>query len=60
MTASPHAVSLPPTRRPDAVNALVVLTTAGCSRAAVLTSDPDDIAAYAATLPKASIAVVPV
>ena len=53
-------VSPPPKKRADVVDALVVLTAAGYGRAAVLTSDPRDIAAYADTLPKASITVVPV
>lgn len=54
------AAVLPPKKRPDVVDALVVLTAARLGRAAVLTSDPDDLTAYAATLPKASILVQPV
>lgn len=42
------AVALPPKQRPDVIDALVVLTAAGHGRAVVLTSDPEDIAAYAA------------
>jgi hypothetical protein len=52
-------VTLPPKKRPDVVDALVVLTAARYGRAAVLTSDPDDVAAYAATLPKAAIMIQP-
>ncbi|MFI6449285.1 hypothetical protein [Kitasatospora sp. NPDC050543] len=51
-------MALPPRKRPDVIDALVVLTAAGHGRAVVLTSDPEDIAACAATLPKAEIVVV--
>jgi hypothetical protein len=53
-------VAPPPKKRPDVVDALVVLTAANMLRAAVLTSDPGDIRAYADALPKADITVVPV
>lgn len=52
-------VALPGKKRPNVVDALAVPTAAGYGRAAILTSDPDDIAAYAATLPKAEIRIVP-
>ncbi len=45
---------------PDVIDALVVLTGAKHGRAVILTSDPGDIAAYAATLPKAEIDVAPI
>ncbi|KQV24090.1 MULTISPECIES: hypothetical protein [unclassified Kitasatospora] len=51
-------VTLPPKKRPDVVDALVVLTAAGRGRAAIVTSDGNDISAYAATLPKAVIDVI--
>lgn len=51
-------VALPPKKRPDVVDALVVLTAAGHGKAVVISSDPEDIAAYATTLPKAEISIV--
>jgi hypothetical protein len=53
-------VALPPKKRPDVVDALVALTAALHTPAAVLTSDPGDIAAYLDLLPKAPVVVVPV
>lgn len=47
--------ALPPKKRPDAVDALVVVTAALHCPAQILTSDPDDIRAYAATLGHADI-----
>lgn len=44
------AVSLPKDKAPDAVDALVAMTAAECDAAAVVTSDPDDIAAYVEAL----------
>lgn len=52
--------TLPRKKRPDVVDALVALTAAKHEPAAVLTSDPTDIAAYLDTLPKARAVVVPV
>lgn len=49
--------ALPPKKRPDAIDALVVVTAALHGPAQILTSDPDDIRAYAATLDHADIAV---
>jgi hypothetical protein len=43
--------------RPDAIAALVVVAAALHGPAQILTSDPDDIAAYVATLDRADIAV---
>lgn len=48
---------LPAKKRPDAVDALVVVTAALHGPAQVLTSDPDDIRAYAATLDHPDIVV---
>jgi hypothetical protein len=47
--------ALPLKKRPDAVDALVVVTAALHGPAQILTSDPDDIRAYAATLDHADI-----
>jgi len=46
---------LPAKKRPDAVDALVVVTAALHGPAQILTSDPDDMRAYAATLDHADI-----
>jgi hypothetical protein len=46
---------LPAKKRPDAVDALVVMTAALHGPAQILTSDPEDIRAYAATLDHADI-----
>lgn len=46
---------LPVKKRPDAVDALVVVTAALHGPAQVLTSDPEDIRAYTATLDHADI-----
>ena len=48
---------LPARKQPDAVDALVVVAAALHAPAQVLTSDPSDIAAYAATLDHADITV---
>jgi hypothetical protein len=48
---------LPGRKQPDAVDALVVVAAALHAPAQVLTSDPGDIAAYAATLDRADITV---
>jgi hypothetical protein len=53
-------VMLPARKRPDAVDAMVVLTAAMHAPALILTSDPDDLTAYAATLHNADITVEPV
>lgn len=52
--------SLPAKKRPDVIDALVALTAAQHDPAAVLTSDPRDIAAYLDTLPKARTVIVPI
>jgi hypothetical protein len=49
--------TLPAKKRPDAVDALVVVAAALHGPAQILTSDPDDMLAYAATLDHADIAV---
>jgi hypothetical protein len=49
--------ALPGEKQPDAVDALVVVAAALHAPAQVLTSDPGDIAAYAATLDHADITV---
>lgn len=49
--------TLPARKRPDAVDALVVVAAALHGPAQILTSDPDDMRAYAATLDHADIAV---
>ena len=46
---------LPAKKRPDAVDALVVVTAALHGAAQILTSDPDDIRAYTATLDHADV-----
>ena len=46
---------LPPKKRPDAVDALVVVTAALHGPAQILTSDPEDIRAYTATLDHADV-----
>jgi hypothetical protein len=46
---------LPPKKHPDAVDALVVVTAALHGPAQILTSDPEDIRAYTATLDHADI-----
>ena len=46
---------LPAKKRPDAVDALVVVTAALHGPAQILTSDPEDIRAYTATLDRADI-----
>jgi hypothetical protein len=51
---------LPTTRRPDVIDALVVITAALHGPAQILTSDPDDITAYTATLDRADIIVEPI
>ncbi len=48
---------LPTRKQPDAIDALVVVAAALHAPALVLTSDPADIAAYAATLDHADITV---
>jgi predicted nucleic acid-binding protein len=49
---------LPAKKRPDVVDALVVLTAVKHGRTSILTSDPDDIGAYLDTLPKADVRVI--
>ncbi|MGH3234384.1 MAG: hypothetical protein ACRDOH_14225 [Streptosporangiaceae bacterium] len=49
--------ALPGKKQPDAVDALVVIAAALHVPAQILTSDPDDMAAYAATLVHADITV---
>lgn len=49
--------SLPPKKRPDAVDALIVVAAALHVPAQILTSDPDDMRAYASTLDRADIAI---
>jgi hypothetical protein len=49
--------ALPAKKRPDAVDALVVITAALHGPAQILTSDPDDILAYTGTLDHADITV---
>lgn len=52
------AAALPPKKRPNPVDALAVFVTAAHGGGAVLTSDTDDIEAYAATLPGADVSAV--
>ncbi|ABD11931.1 hypothetical protein CcI156_21860 [Frankia sp. CcI156] len=52
--------SLPPKKRPDVIDALVVIAAALHGPAQILTSDPDDIGAYTATLDRADIVVEPI
>ncbi|WP_406494252.1 hypothetical protein OG936_11070 [Streptomyces sp. NBC_00846] len=54
------AAALPPKKRPDPVDALAVLVAAVHGGGSVLTSDTDDIEAYAATLPEANVSAVAV
>ncbi|MFD9039397.1 hypothetical protein ACFU6M_20935 [Streptomyces bottropensis] len=54
------SAALPPKKRPDPVDALAVLIAAGHGGGSVLTSDRDDIEAYAATLPGSNVSVVAV
>jgi hypothetical protein len=49
--------ALPAKKRPDAVDALVVITAALHGPAQILTSDPDDMLAYTRTLDRADIAI---
>jgi hypothetical protein len=49
--------ALPAEKRPDAIDALVVVTAALHVPAQILTSDPGDLAAYAATLDHADIVI---
>jgi hypothetical protein len=49
--------ALPAKKRPDAVDALVVIIAALHGPAQILTSDPDDILAYARTLNQPDIAI---
>ncbi|HEX8009017.1 MAG TPA: hypothetical protein VF482_21620 [Trebonia sp.] len=49
--------ALPAKKRPDAVDALVVVTAALHGPAQILTSDPDDMLAYAGTLDHADIVI---
>jgi hypothetical protein len=48
---------IPPKKRPDVIDALVVVAAALHGSAQILTSDPDDISAYTATLDRADIVV---
>ena len=52
------AAALPPKKRPDPVDALAVFIAAVHGGGRVLTSDADDIKAYAATLPEADVSAV--
>ncbi|WP_328900238.1 hypothetical protein OHR86_09975 [Streptomyces sp. NBC_00441] len=54
------AAALPPEKRPDPVDALAVFIAAVHGGGAVLASDTDGIAAYAATLPAADVSAVAV
>ncbi|QFQ98448.1 hypothetical protein F9278_22205 [Streptomyces phaeolivaceus] len=54
------AAALPPKKRPDPVDALAVLIAAGHGGGSILTSDRDDIQAYAATLPGSGVSAVAV
>ncbi|WP_236705849.1 MULTISPECIES: hypothetical protein [Frankia] len=51
---------LPTKKRPDVIDALVVIAAALHGPAQILTSDPDDITAYAATLDRADIVAEPI
>jgi hypothetical protein len=51
---------LPTKKRPDVIDALVVIAAALHGSAQILTSDPDDIAAYTATFNRADIVVEPI
>ena len=48
---------LPASKRPDAIDALVVMAAALHGPAQILTGDPDDITAYAVTLDHADIVI---
>jgi hypothetical protein len=48
---------LPPKKGPDVIDALVVIAAALHGPAQILTSDPDDITACAATLDRADIVI---
>jgi hypothetical protein len=48
---------LPATKRPDVIDALVVIAAALHDPAQILTSNPGDITAYAATLDHADIVI---
>lgn len=52
------SAALPPKKRPDPVDALAVFIAAVHGGGSVLTSDADDIRAYAATLPEAQVLAV--
>lgn len=54
------AASLPPKKRPDPVDALAVLIAAAHGGGSVITSDSEDIQAYAATLPGGDVTAVSV
>jgi hypothetical protein len=49
--------SLPPKKRPDVVDAMVVTIGALHHRAIICTSDPDDLGSYAATLKAADLTI---
>ncbi|MYV98035.1 hypothetical protein GT354_07030 [Streptomyces sp. SID3343] len=51
-------VLLPAKKRPDVVDALLVLTAVKHGKASILTSDAGDIGAYLDTLPKADVRIV--
>lgn len=46
----PGKAALPPKKRPDAVDALVVVTAVLHRASVIVTSDPEDISAYATSL----------
>ncbi|EFC79041.1 hypothetical protein [Parafrankia sp. EUN1f] len=52
--------TLPTKKRPDVIDALVVITAALHAPAQILTSAPDDLTAYTATLDRADILVEPI
>lgn len=54
------SAALPPKKRPDPVDALAVFIAASHGGGSVLTSDRDDIDAYAATLPGGNVSAVAV
>jgi hypothetical protein len=49
--------SLPNKKRPDVVDALVVIAAVLHMPAQILTSDPGDLTAYAATLDRADVTI---
>jgi len=51
---------LPPKKKPDAVDALVMVAAAWHSPSLILTSDPEDLLAYRAVLDTHQIEIVPV